>query len=1099
MFSIVNMQSILSRPFASNSRQLVAALFLFAFLRGVMYASFLPPWGLVDEEQHFDYIKQLAEHQTIPIAHQTYLSAEVIASLFETKRWEKFHWPTPRSAAPMDMGLEGYSYEGYQPPLYYLASLPVYWILPDSILVKLYGLRWAMVFASLVTVWIAMCITREIFPNVTFLPYAVGFLLSVIPERTMATSRVNNDVLLEVLAALFLWVVTSSILKGLTTRRAQLLGLVFGLGVLTKISMMALGLGLVFVFWLRRRDAYWIRNLFWTSGLAAILILPLVIYNLQVYGDWSGFGGFEQLNELFMVFQKPALSVATLTMAFWDLCRHFWVIWWNSAVPGTNPILTICHTILAVVSIIGVVGLSKYFYLDVSKPSKQIWILLMFVAMGFAYAIVTLKGYFDGIFPVIQGRFLLPTIIPIVILLVWGIRQSSQCRWMLTVILGTLVWLDAIYLFGKLIPYFYYWSAFFKDGQPLPYIWPGWQAAWNIFYPRLLSDKPEGMVVVLSILIVAYSVLLIFVVRIWWHQVALQETAQDSHHVSSLPQSLSARLKQWRWIRDPLVWITISIFCLYLGWVALRPSGVFWSLDEGGKLIYLQNVLKTGHPSAPLLYPGRTLDPELRFVALYFSARRGEQLYTWWPVGFPLLTLPIFLAFGWIGLYILPALSGTLCAYFAGAVTRRLCPQPDWLAALGAILTGLATPVMFYGTTFWEHTPSAMLFLGSVFALLVAWQDHRRKWLVVAGILGSWSIFFRLDVGPMLFGIGLILLVLRWKDGVLFGTSLTVSSIPWLLANWRIMGHPFQPNWAQLMATDSFTGFLRSGEKYILDALFNAPAIGAFAINDWALGLGAALLFVATVGPFFRRLHWLAILANAGMGILCGWVLIQPEGYRSVHGFVLIAPHVVFASWLLATQQAWKSPFPFFLIAAVSVYGLVYLARGWVAAGGLQWGPRYMLALYPILVVASLVGLAYTLPTFKRFWQVALIIVFSVNVVIGIGFEVRGWISARDTMVLYSQSGQAIRQLGKQPIATWCTWLPMVVPDLYWNGNIFNVGGAQMGAWVENLQRFGVASFYEVQMLSCNTTPIDQVQSMYLEIPSGIIVREFQLGSNKLP
>src|SRR5258707_13519757 len=112
-------------------------ILVLALLRGGLYASYLPPWGLVDEEQHLHYVQYLAEHQAIPVVGQTYLSAEIIDSLFATHRWEIFHWPGPPSHAPESMGLEGYSYEGYQPPLAYLALVPIYWLLPGDILTKL--------------------------------------------------------------------------------------------------------------------------------------------------------------------------------------------------------------------------------------------------------------------------------------------------------------------------------------------------------------------------------------------------------------------------------------------------------------------------------------------------------------------------------------------------------------------------------------------------------------------------------------------------------------------------------------------------------------------------------------------------------------------------------------------------------------------------------------------------------------------------------------------------------------------------------------------------------------------------------------------------
>jgi hypothetical protein len=44
-------------------------------------------------------------------------------------------------------------------------------------------------------------------------------------------------------------------------------------------------------------------------------------------------------------------------------------------------------------------------------------------------------------------------------------------------------------LFGNLLPYHYYWSAFATGGVP-SLVPPGWQGAWATFFPRFLSDKP---------------------------------------------------------------------------------------------------------------------------------------------------------------------------------------------------------------------------------------------------------------------------------------------------------------------------------------------------------------------------------------------------------------------------------------------------------------------------------------------------------------------------------------------------------------------------------------------------------------------------------
>ena len=54
-----------------------------------------------------------------------------------------------------------------------------------------------------------------------------------------------------------------------------------------------------------------------------------------------------------------------------------------------------------------------------------------------------------------------------------------------------------------------------------------------------------------------------------------------------------------RRLSHPLLWFTLFLFAFYLVLVLARPQGVFWSLDEGGKLLYIQNVLQTRERTAP--------------------------------------------------------------------------------------------------------------------------------------------------------------------------------------------------------------------------------------------------------------------------------------------------------------------------------------------------------------------------------------------------------------------------------------------------------------------------------------------------------------------
>ena len=123
-----------ARRWPVSARGLLAILLGLAWLHGSLYAGLMPPWGLIDEAQHLHYIQHLAEGRGQPVVGETYLSPEILASQFATKRWEVFHWTTPTTADPVELGLEAHSYEAYQPPLFYWLMTPLYWALPGDIL-----------------------------------------------------------------------------------------------------------------------------------------------------------------------------------------------------------------------------------------------------------------------------------------------------------------------------------------------------------------------------------------------------------------------------------------------------------------------------------------------------------------------------------------------------------------------------------------------------------------------------------------------------------------------------------------------------------------------------------------------------------------------------------------------------------------------------------------------------------------------------------------------------------------------------------------------------------------------------------------------------
>lgn len=519
------------------ARVLLPLLLLLSFFHGALYAAFLPPWGLIDEAQHLHYIQYIAEEKELPVAGETYLSDEIIASHFATRRWETFHWTPPSSPDPQAMGLEGHSYEAYQPPLYYLLMAPIYLAVPGDLLVKLYALRGVALLLSLVTVWATYRCARLLLPRSPQAAFWAGLLLVAIPERAIATSRINNDVLLEVVAALFCLALTHALVKGLTTRHSLILGVLLGLGVWVKLSAGVLVVPLMLLFWLRRHDEAIARHFVAMASVVAPLGGALALRNLWLYGDLTGFGSFDQLHRLAAPDTSPVGIVRTLV----TLPNHLWLVWWKGSEVGQNALLTLFYAIMAFVVLFAwvqlyrslrrarvenpvLVGEPIYAFGEAETSGKEAVALsgdaedvggstlraaaLIYAATVFFYALAVLTSYYEGMVPVIQGRFMLPAIVPFVLLLVWGPYNTRQGQWLLLAAVVLLWGMGMLSLFGNLVPYYYYWSGVLQGTLPLPSE-VGLGELVALVYPRILFDKPALLAPLLPLLPVIYGLTLL--------------------------------------------------------------------------------------------------------------------------------------------------------------------------------------------------------------------------------------------------------------------------------------------------------------------------------------------------------------------------------------------------------------------------------------------------------------------------------------------------------------------------------------------------------------------------------------------------------------
>lgn len=531
---------------------------------------------------------------------------------------------------------------------------------------------------------------------------------------------------------------------------------------------------------------------------------------------------------------------------------------------------------------------------------------------------------------------------------------------------------------------------------------------------------------------------------------------------------------------------TLLLAILYLFLAVIRPHNFFISIDEGGKFLFLQSILKTGSLSAPILYPFRQFDPQAGFVPLFLRVAHGDQFYTWWTPGLALFSIPFYWLFGGVGIYLLPAIAGSIIAGLSGLISLRVFPGNTKFALYSILITGLATPVAFYSQVFWEHTISTAFLMGSLYLLLSSKKNRILSAGFMAGCLGALSVFFRTEIAIILLGFGAVLFFLERQQAFAFFFGFTLFFLIGMGVNYRITGFPLTPNLSVIAQTEPLNLLKNNGITGVAYFLFNFPRMYALEISASKLLWGLFFTAGAIVLPFVRRLNWLAIACYLGVIALCLSVLFSPIGYRAVHGMLILAPFLVFAAWFFADRGVYHiSILPYLALGSLLLFLVVFAIKGWEAAGGLQWGPRYLLPFYPILVVPSLAVFSQSWRPFSKAFKTVLAGVYLFAVLVGVGFEIRGIASVHKLTNLASHTEPYMSQFSDKPALLSCD-INTLIPSIYWNQPVFSILKSNLDAWMENAQRVGIGEFYQLSFDLCFLNNIDEIEQYRLQNPSGI-------------
>jgi len=461
---------------------LLLGLVLLALLRGVIYASVVPPWQGPDEFRHFHYGRLIAEYGRLVTHVDLYpqLEEEIIASLLQFDYWRFGYWEVP-----LDPDNPPRQFSDFQPAhAPYIYQAPLYYLVTGFILrpflgrdaaFQMYVLRFASLLLGALTVVIASLVAHQLFPHDRFMRIGVPAFIALLPMHGFITAMVNNDVLAEFIVSLLLLLSARALLRGLRWPEILAMSTLPILAWYTKrtaVISIPLALATIPFFWLSRGVkvkrshalaamtifAFFLVLLVAKAGsLRALLtrVSPKETYNLLLPDDIVAW-----LLDPHHFSQQAALvyieSVRIIMESFW--ARFGWMnvrlgeAWYRML------------ALVCLLSMVGVVLFAIRLLRGTTKMSRgQIATLFLFAiaaALQLAIVIVGNLRLRELWFPynVPQGRYCFPVIIPIATLFMLGLRElvspHHRQRLLVASLVGLLI-LDLISLLLYILPFYY--------------------------------------------------------------------------------------------------------------------------------------------------------------------------------------------------------------------------------------------------------------------------------------------------------------------------------------------------------------------------------------------------------------------------------------------------------------------------------------------------------------------------------------------------------------------------------------------------------------------------------------------------------------------
>lgn len=411
-------------------RWLVVSILAAHFVLGVVYSLAVPIWEAHDEPAHYGYVRFLVDNLSLPgpkdstspldqLTHPPlyYILTAVATSWVHTgDDLQPVKNPFATTAIVMEGGVNLFLHPDTE-------AFPF-----QGTVLAVHAARLFSVFISTLVIVVTYSLGRLLFPDQKEIALGAMAINAFSPEFLFVGSVITNDILVTLFFALTLFFSVKVIIHRPNPRDLFALGVFTGLALLSKYTALALiplaviSVGLAMARLLRSRRSLAVS----LGGLSLLLLGIALIYGWWFFRTVALFGrpttrSMRIVRQFLRDIRDP---LAAVKHVHWDMfpeaLRYFYTTFWASFGWGNINAEAWVYQILGLLCLVGISGFILFMLRDASLSVKG-GALMLLLSFLFLLALATYRTVIAVAQPTLRGRYVLPSISAVSVLLSLGI------------------------------------------------------------------------------------------------------------------------------------------------------------------------------------------------------------------------------------------------------------------------------------------------------------------------------------------------------------------------------------------------------------------------------------------------------------------------------------------------------------------------------------------------------------------------------------------------------------------------------------------------------------------------------------------------------